>query len=126
MIMAKENDKKAEEKTKLPAKEAKPKEVKSAKPAKKKQEKEIPKADAKAVSDAFDIVKFVLMTEKSIRMVESQNKLVFIVNRSSRVRLTRVRHLDCHRPVGKEEGVREVQQPGRRGRHRDKIGSHIK
>ena len=84
MIMAKENDKKAEEKTKLPAKEAKPKEVKSAKPAKKKQEKEIPKADAKAVSDAFDIVKFVLMTEKSIRMVESQNKLVFIVNRSSK------------------------------------------
>ena len=39
---------------------------------------------AKPVADPFDIIRFVLMTEKSIRMVETQNKLVFIVNRPSK------------------------------------------
>ncbi len=34
--------------------------------------------------DAFDIIKFVLMTEKSVRAVEAQNKLVFIVRRESK------------------------------------------
>jgi large subunit ribosomal protein L23 len=33
------------------------------------------------VKDPFDIIKFVLMTEKSIQLVETQNKLVFIVDR---------------------------------------------
>lgn len=34
-------------------------------------------------SDPFDVIKFVLMTEKSIQLIETQNKLVFIVNRKS-------------------------------------------
>src|SRR3989338_2115977 len=38
----------------------------------------------KPLEDPFDVIKFVLMTEKSIRMVELQNKLVFIVNRPSK------------------------------------------
>lgn len=33
--------------------------------------------------DPYDILKFVLMTEKSVRQIELQNKLVFIVDRSS-------------------------------------------
>lgn len=38
----------------------------------------------KPVADPFDVIKFVLMTEKSVRMVELQNKLVFIVNRPAK------------------------------------------
>jgi ribosomal protein L23 len=39
---------------------------------------------AKAVDiDPFRTLKFVLMTEKAIRMIELQNKLVFIVNMKS-------------------------------------------
>lgn len=38
----------------------------------------------KPLEDPFDVIKFVLMTEKSIRMVELQNKLVFIVNRPAK------------------------------------------
>lgn len=33
--------------------------------------------------DPYDILKFVLMTEKSVRQIELENKLVFIVDRSS-------------------------------------------
>jgi len=33
--------------------------------------------------DPYDILKFVLMTEKAVRMIEAQNKLVFIVDRRS-------------------------------------------
>lgn len=62
-----------------PSKEAAKKETK----APKKEKSALQAGDAKQVSDAFDVIRFVLMTEKSIRMVESQNKLVFIVNRSS-------------------------------------------
>ena len=65
-----------------PANEKKP--AKSAAVHKKESKKEVHQGDAKAVSDAFDVIRFVLMTEKSIRLVESQNKLVFTVNRSSR------------------------------------------
>jgi len=35
-------------------------------------------------SDSFDILKFVLMTERAIQIIEAQNKLVFIVNRKSK------------------------------------------
>lgn len=35
------------------------------------------------VEDPFSTIKFVLMTEKSIQLIESQNKLVFIVNKNS-------------------------------------------
>ncbi len=33
--------------------------------------------------EGFEIIRFVLMTEKSIRMIEEQNKMVFIVKRKS-------------------------------------------
>jgi large subunit ribosomal protein L23 len=34
--------------------------------------------------DAYDILRFVLMTEKSVRQIELQNRLVFIVDRKTR------------------------------------------
>ncbi|HLD38697.1 MAG TPA: 50S ribosomal protein L23 [archaeon] len=50
-----------------------------------KREKPVKTAEIqKPLEDPFDVIKFVLMTEKSIRMVELQNKLVFIVNRPSK------------------------------------------
>jgi large subunit ribosomal protein L23 len=33
--------------------------------------------------DPYDVLKFVLMTEKSVRMIELQNKLVFVVDRGA-------------------------------------------
>jgi large subunit ribosomal protein L23 len=36
------------------------------------------------VRNEFETVKFVLMTEKSVRAVEAQNKLVFIVKRNAK------------------------------------------
>ncbi len=45
-------------------------------------------ADAKAVSDAWNILKYPYLTEKSTRMIESQNKLVFIVkDRSTKAQI---------------------------------------
>ncbi len=41
------------------------------------------KPDEIAVADPFDTLKFVLMTEKAIQLIETQNKLVFIVRRNS-------------------------------------------
>ena len=66
------------------------KEVKKVKSEKKgifgkiKKEKIVAPQDAKPVADPFEVIRFVLMTEKSIRMVELQNKLVFIVTRSAK------------------------------------------
>lgn len=34
-----------------------------------------------AVKNSLDVLKFVLMTEKCVQLIESQNKLVFIVDR---------------------------------------------
>lgn len=94
-LMAKE-EKKIEEKNPKnapPAAKSKEKPNQMAEKKKSIKEKMLPKkgkkvaaqqGDARQVSDAFDVIKFVLMTEKSIRMVESQNKLVFIVNRGSK------------------------------------------
>ena len=92
IIMAdkKEEKTKTEKVEKKQTTSAKEKPVKKEKPAKplkkekplKKQEK-VAEADAKTVADAFNVIKFVLMTEKSVRMVETQNKLVLIVNRSA-------------------------------------------
>jgi len=39
------------------------------------------KKDDVQTSDPYEVLRFVLMTEKSVRMVEAQNKLVFIVDR---------------------------------------------
>ena len=75
----------AEEKTemkKLVKKEASKKAmpIKKEKPLK----KELPKATDMDVANAFHSIKFVLMTEKSVRIVEAQNKLVFITRRNAR------------------------------------------
>ena len=55
---------------------------------------EIKKQDKKAekiteqkienVKDPFDTLRFVLMTERAIQIIEAQNKLVFIVDRKSK------------------------------------------
>lgn len=64
-------------------KEKKPKVVKTTK--KKEEMKAIEPAVTTASNiDAFSVVKFVLMTEKSVRAVEAQNKLVFIVKRDAK------------------------------------------
>ncbi len=46
-------------------------------------QKAVEKGQISSVAEPYNILKFVLMTEKSVRMIESQNKLVFIVNRRS-------------------------------------------
>ena len=74
----KEKSPKKEQPKKSTVKKEKPK-----KEVKQKKEVKLPEADAKTVADAFSVIKFVLMTEKSVRMVETQNKLIFIVNRSA-------------------------------------------
>ena len=38
---------------------------------------------AAKISDPFSIIKFVLMTEKAVQVIEKQNKLVFIVDRGA-------------------------------------------
>ena len=45
---------------------------------------EVAKASDMDVAKAFESIKFVLMTEKSVRIVEAQNKLVFIARRDAR------------------------------------------
>lgn len=44
-------------------------------------QKDFAPEEEKEVQDPFDVLRFVLMTEKSIQLIESQNKLVFIVDR---------------------------------------------
>ena len=34
-------------------------------------------------TEPFDVIKFVVMTEKAIQLIESQNKLVFVVDRNA-------------------------------------------
>ena len=48
-----------------------------------KKEEKTEKKEEKPLTDTFDVLKFVVMTEKAIQMIETQNKLVFIVNRKS-------------------------------------------
>ncbi|MFH0949509.1 MAG: 50S ribosomal protein L23 [Candidatus Aenigmatarchaeota archaeon] len=48
-------------------------------------EKEILETVAeRPVSDPYDVIKFVLMTERSIQIIETQNKLSFIVDRKAK------------------------------------------
>lgn len=69
---------KKETKAKIIAEQAKAEEKKTA-------AKAVESALAKPlpVADAFSVVKFVLMTEKSIQNIEKENKLVFIVDRKA-------------------------------------------
>ncbi len=69
------NSKDKDVKKAKPGKTARIKEVKIAKPV---SEKDVAKVD-----DAFSILKFVLMTEKAVQVIEKENKLVFIVDRKA-------------------------------------------
>lgn len=51
--------------------------------AKKEPAKEETKPLAQGDIDAFSTVRFVVMTEKAIQMIENQNKLVFVVDRNA-------------------------------------------
>ena len=73
-------------KTKI-EKEKKKEEGKVVKKETKKQDKKterITEQKIEPVKDPFDTLRFVLMTERAIQIIEAQNKLVFIVNRKSK------------------------------------------
>ncbi len=53
------------------------------KPSKKEKQKPVEPVQEKNLIDPFGTLRFVLMTEKAVQMIETQNKLVFIVNRRS-------------------------------------------
>lgn len=67
----KKEDKKKESRFKMP------------KIRKEKTAKQEVKKEEIIVEDPYNTLQYVLMTEKSVRMIESQNKLVFIVRRNS-------------------------------------------
>ena len=80
-IVAEKKEEKKEVKTAKKEDAATKKKEKKAKPAKEK--KEIRKVILDPTVDPFETMQFVLMTEKCVRMIETQNKLVFIVRRNS-------------------------------------------
>ncbi|MDI6721111.1 MAG: 50S ribosomal protein L23 [Candidatus Aenigmarchaeota archaeon] len=47
------------------------------------EKKDMPEKEERHFEDPYDIIKFVLMTEKAIRFIETQNRLVFVVDRRS-------------------------------------------
>ncbi len=75
----------------LKKEKARPKDQKTAKKEKsekdiKAQKKEKKKEEKKEFSydgDPYEVIKFVLMTEKAIRFIEAQNRLVFVVDRKA-------------------------------------------
>lgn len=81
------------EKEKVAKKETKPKIEKKEKQGKTKRslfkrEKKVREAPEEikqeiTQTEPFDIIKFVVMTEKAIQLIESQNKLVFVVDRNA-------------------------------------------
>ena len=81
----------ADEKTKEEAKKEEKKEEKKEqkKKSREKKQKEIRKVVLDPAADPFETIKFVLMTEKCVRLIEAQNKLVFIVRRNSRKKAIR-------------------------------------
>lgn len=91
--MADEGKKQDEEKKRAKRKPAKKKAAEAKKEPKKTEQKtrtkapgkkEARKIAAEKPADPFETIKFVLMTEKCVRMIESQNKLVFVVRRQAR------------------------------------------
>jgi large subunit ribosomal protein L23 len=77
---------KKEKKVEKPAKEKKPRfALRKKKEVVKKEEEKMQKIDKKYEkgADPLGLLRFVLMTEKSIRMIEAENKLIFIVDRKS-------------------------------------------
>lgn len=60
------------------------KQQKESRPSKKEKQKPVESTQQeKNLIDPFGTLRFVLMTEKAVQMIETQNKLVFIVNRRS-------------------------------------------
>lgn len=65
------------------------------------------------VSDPFDVLKFVLMTERGIQGVETQNKLVFVVDRKANKPLIKRAVEEAFKfPVSKVETT--IDQKGRK------------
>ncbi len=56
---------------------------KEPRPPKKEKQKPVEAVQEKNLIDPFGTLRFVLMTEKAVQMIEAQNKLVFIVDRRS-------------------------------------------
>lgn len=75
--------KKKAEKPAEPAKAAKKVAAENVKKPAKAARTEKEGAAEKGMEDSFGVLRFVLMTEKAVQMIESQNKLVFIVDRRS-------------------------------------------
>lgn len=48
-----------------------------------KEESKVPQTGQPVASEPFDVIKFVVMTEKAIQLIERQNKLVFVVDRNA-------------------------------------------
>ena len=71
------------EKRKEPKAPAKQQKAESKPSKKEKQIAAAPAAKEKGAMDPFGTLRFVLMTEKAVQMIEAQNKLVFIVRRNS-------------------------------------------
>ncbi len=84
IFMAEEKKEKANAIKKEAAKPEKVKSEKKAEPEKKTEQKQKKEAKEKLMpAEVWNIISHSLLTEKSIGFVESQNKLVFIVRRSS-------------------------------------------
>ncbi len=49
-----------------------------------KKEKTVKETARAPVANPYDVLRFVLMTEKSVRMIEAENKLVFVVSRRAK------------------------------------------
>src|SRR3989344_4883696 len=72
-------------KTKTLLKKEKKEIKKEAQQETKKEQKNIEKAEGKKeIIDPFSTLRFVLMSEKAIQIIESQNKLVFVVDRKAK------------------------------------------
>ncbi len=82
MVGIKDDNKVPEKSTEKKKTEDNAKKIAEKKPTKKNGAKET-KEESIMVADPFAILKYVLMTERAIQFVESQNKLVFIVRRSA-------------------------------------------
>ena len=85
--VAKKAEAKPKEKVEKAAKPAQPKMHKRSILGRKKTEAEVEEQKIpetkEAITDPFATIKFVVMTEKAIQLIEKQNKLVFVVNRGA-------------------------------------------
>ncbi len=82
MVMA-EDKIEIKEKTEAKEKKQPAKPSKEAKTEKPKEAKQSASQILAKVDDPFKVIKFVLMTEKAVQVIEKQNKLVFIVDKKA-------------------------------------------